>query len=237
MHRSHVAAASRRIAMACLAVSRRFGRVRRPRRPRRGRGDFRGARDPQAAPADRQPQRPADGHPRERQAAAGCRGLRPRCAHRGRHRHRAAARGRRGRPVLVGVRPERARCRRARVLAYPARADRHCAAHHRALPARPRARAHRRRHRTRERGGPHRLAARHGRRPRDRQLARRPARLLAARRALHDAHALQHGRLGRFGNGRRAERRPLEVRRGSGAGDEPARDAGGHLPRVGRYHE
>ena len=86
-------------------------------------------------------------------------------------------------------------------------------------------------------GGPHRLAARHGRRPRHRELARRAARLLPARRALHDAHALQHHRLGRLGDGRRAARRPHEVRRGGRAGDEPARHAGGHLARVGRHDE
>ncbi len=71
---------------------RRFGRVRRPRRPRRGCRDFTGARDPEAPPADRQPQRPAVGHPRERQAAPGRRRIRPQCAHRGRHGLRAVAR-------------------------------------------------------------------------------------------------------------------------------------------------
>ena len=103
--------------------------------------------------------------------------LRPRHAFGGRHRHRAAARGRRRRPVLVRVRPERPRSCEARLRAHPARADRHRAQDDRALPARPRARAHSRRHRTRELGRPHRVAARHGRRARDREFARRAARL------------------------------------------------------------
>ena len=77
-----------------------------------------------------------------------------------------------------------------------------------------------------------RLAARARGRARDREFARRAARLLRPRRALHDAHAQRHARLGRrrarLGEARRAH----ELRRGSRARDEPARHAGRSVARV-----
>ena len=82
------------------------------------------------------------------------------------------------------------------------------------------------------RGREGRLAPRHGRRPRDRELARRAARLLRPRRALHDAHAQRDARLGRRRARQREARRAHELRARGGPRDEPARDARGSRARV-----
>ena len=163
--------------------------------------------------------------------AARRRGLRPARPHEGAHRPRAAARGRGGRAVLVGLRPGRPP---GRLRPRAARADRHRPPHDRPLPRAPRLRGDRRRGRAGHEGGADRLAPRDRGRPRDRELARRAARLLRPRRALHDPHPREDPRLGGLRDRRRPPRRPHPLRRGGGARDEPARDAGRPLPRLGR---
>ena len=86
------------------------------------------------------------------------------------------------------------------------------------------------------RNGKRRVAARHGGRTRDRELARGAASLLRPRRPLHDAHPLQDAGLGRLRHRRGAPRRPHALRRGGGARDEPAGDAGGPLARLAGHH-
>ena len=160
---------------------------------------------------------------------------------RGPHRPRAPPRGRRRRPVLVGLHPGRDP---RRLRPHAARADRHRAARDRALSGRARGRRHRGRRQAGHEARARRLAARGRGRPRDRELARSPARLLRPRRALHDPHPQRDPRLGGRRRRHPAPLGPHPVRRGGRARDEPARharrpvardpgDHGRRAPRVG----
>ena len=81
----------------------------------------------------------------------------------------------------------------------------------------------------------HRLAAGHGRRARHREFARRAARLLRSRRALHDADAQRAHELGGLAGAAAGARRPHAVRRAGRAGDEPARHAGRSVAHLRRH--
>ena len=113
-------------------------------------------------------------------------------------RHPAAARGRRRRAVLVGV--------RARVLSGPeggdgdARANRRRPSNGRRISRHLRARADGRRRRAGIQERPDRVADRHGRRPLDRLVDRDAADDVRAGRALHDADAQPQHAVGRFGH-------------------------------------
>ena len=96
----------------------------------------------------------------------------------------------------------------------------------------------RRRHPARQARGQDRRADGRRGRSRDRELALRAPHALSARLPLHDAHALEHERVGRLGGiqrpARRASSRPLAVRRRGGARDAAHRDARRHLARLRR---
>ena len=150
------------------------------------------------------------------------------------HRPRAAPRRRRGRAVLVGVRalllPGRGRGHR-----HPG-ADRRGALHGQSLSARAGpghlgrgAAAGGRARRT------DRQPARGRGRPQHRQLPRHPAIAVPARGALSDPHPQREHRLGRLGHRRAPARWPERVRSRGRPGDEPARHAGGSVPRLGRH--
>ena len=141
-------------------------------------------------------------------------------------RHPAPARRRRRRRVLVRVHAGRGG---RRLRAHAARADRHRAPADRALSRHVHAGVHRGRHPRGQGGRQDRRHAGRGGRSRDRGFPRRAAHVLRPRRALHDAHAQQPHRLGRFRDGFIAgPRRPHRVRRAGRARDEPRRDA--HRP-------
>ena len=124
--------------------------------------------------------------------------IRERAPAQGTDRHSASARRWRRCRVLVGLHSAGSS---GKFCADPARADRHRAADHRALPGHFHACEHGRRHPGRQGVGPHRRHARRGRRPRDRGFARGAAHVLRPRRALHDAHAQPAHELGRLRDG------------------------------------
>ena len=115
-----------------------------------------------------------------------------------------------------------------------ARADRRRPTGDRPLSRPPRPRRDGGRGRAGHEGGTDRLAPRDRGRARDRELAGGAAGLLRPRGAVHDPHPREDDRLGRLRDRHGSPRRPHPLRRGGRARDEPAGDAGGPLPRLGR---
>ena len=101
-----------------------------------------------------------------------------------------------------------------------------------AIPDRPGDRPDGRRRRADRQGGEDRLADRDRGGRGDRGRPGAAPGLRRARRPVHDAHPQRHLTLGRRRHRRAEDRRPLPLRRAGRPGDEPARDARGHLPRL-----
>ncbi len=142
--------------------------------------------------------------------------------------------GARRRAVLVGVRARRTagRCGRRR----DARADRRRARDGAPLPVGVRAGAHGRRGRAGDGRWQGRVDDGCGGRALDRQLDGHPAHAAPPRGGLHDAHPQQQRAVGRLHDRRSEAGRPVGVRRGDRARDEPTRDARGPEPHV-RGHD